>query len=376
MAITHVIKDAKDLAALFDIYQARDGWADLQLFHCHEDDFIIRIPPYLGRGYRQYVQIREGLILAINNFEFYDDFTIEFDYVEAFKPVIPAGPNLVIDFFISQAHKNNHKYASVSATLSSFTDREANVERLVQYSKGNKTFEIELTVSGALLEEILTELGMELLWPEGFDQKEFSLKSLQLSQQRSPLINQPSNLLQWRLHSTLGMQQVIQQILDCPHQGTSRRFYLESKALELITQWLEQTIYLFKQQNESTEANPAINLDAIEQIYAARQILVSQFVNPPSLNELARQVGLNRRKLSEGFQQLFKATPFVYLQHYRLEQAQQLLHQPDIKIAAVAKQLGYRNPSKFTIAFKKQFGVNPKTYQQQYLAKNYVSERQ
>ncbi|NJN39551.1 MAG: helix-turn-helix transcriptional regulator [Acaryochloridaceae cyanobacterium CSU_3_4] len=87
--------------------------------------------------------------------------------------------------------------------------------------------------------------------------------------------------------------------------------------------------------------------------------------HPPSLPELARQVGLNRRKLNEGFQYLFGTTPFGSLRSDRLTQAKALLMNSELSIESVAKQVGYADRSAFAAAFRKQFGVNPKAYQLQ-----------
>ncbi|WP_238393438.1 helix-turn-helix transcriptional regulator [Myxacorys almedinensis] len=89
-------------------------------------------------------------------------------------------------------------------------------------------------------------------------------------------------------------------------------------------------------------------------------------MNPPSLLALARQVGLNDCKLKQGFQQVFHTTAFGYLRHYRMERARQLLMDSEVSIEQVAKMVGYSDRSRFAAAFRKEFGVNPKTYQLQW----------
>jgi AraC family transcriptional regulator, transcriptional activator of the genes for pyochelin and ferripyochelin receptors len=166
-----------------------------------------------------------------------------------------------------------------------------------------------------------------------------------------------------QFHQSLGkntteMQQILQQILHCPYQGVTRQMYLEGKALELLTlqftHWREKS-------HHSTEVK--LRQDDIERLYAAKDILIRQMNNPPSLVELARQVGINDRKLKQGFRQVFGTTVFGYLQNYRLQQAQKLLQRPDISIARVAATIGYTNPEAFSVAFRRKFAVSPKTYQ-------------
>jgi AraC family transcriptional regulator, transcriptional activator of the genes for pyochelin and ferripyochelin receptors len=62
---------------------------------------------------------------------------------------------------------------------------------------------------------------------------------------------------------------------------------------------------------------------------------------------------------------VFKTTPFAYLRQYRLEQARQLLMDSEISIEQVVKAVGYSDRSRFAVAFRKQFGINPKSYQMQ-----------
>ena len=71
----------------------------------------------------------------------------------------------------------------------------------------------------------------------------------------------------------------------------------------------------------------------------------------------------NEEKLKKGFEQMFQTTPFQYLRDRRLEQAQQLLMDTEQSIEEVARIIGYANRSKFAAAFRKKFGVNPKSFQ-------------
>lgn len=168
---------------------------------------------------------------------------------------------------------------------------------------------------------------------------------------------------QQRFHQSLGpisltMEQLLQQLVNCPYTGATQALYLESKALELLTLQLET----WKQQHQN---GPRCSLrqDDIERLYQARELLIQQSENPPLLIELAHQVGLNDRKLKQGFRQLFGTTVFGYLQDYRMSQAKQLLEDSSKSIAAVATTVGYRNPEAFSTAFRRRFAVSPKAYQ-------------
>ncbi|PMB47690.1 AraC family transcriptional regulator [Fischerella thermalis CCMEE 5201] len=147
-------------------------------------------------------------------------------------------------------------------------------------------------------------------------------------------------------------------ILQCPYQGLMKQMYLESQAIELITLHFQQ----FQEQEIHEHSFPGRNLRDVDRIYQAKEILLSNLENPPSLIELARQVGLNEFKLKHGFRQVFGTSAFKYLHDYRLEQARQLLALGEMKVEEVALRVGFDSRSYFALAFRKKFGLNPKQY--------------
>ncbi|MGJ5631447.1 helix-turn-helix transcriptional regulator [Nostoc sp. CALU 1950] len=157
---------------------------------------------------------------------------------------------------------------------------------------------------------------------------------------------------------TRQMRRVLREILQCPHQGLMKRMYLESKAVELITLHFQQ----FQKQDIHNHSLTAKNLSDIDKIYQAEEILLGNLENPPSLMELARQVGLNDFKLKRGFRQVFGTSAFKYLHDYRLEKASQLLALGEMNVEEVAFKVGFDSRSYFALAFRKKFGLNPNQY--------------
>jgi AraC-like DNA-binding protein len=154
---------------------------------------------------------------------------------------------------------------------------------------------------------------------------------------------------------TPGMETALWQILHCPYQGLTKTLYLEAKSLELIALFLDAI-------EDENASQLFLHQDDLERIHQARQILQNNLQTPPSLINLARQVGLNDRKLKQGFRQVFNTSVFGYLTQLRMEKACQLLMQ-ELSVAAVAAIVGYASPTAFTGAFRRKFGVTPKGYQ-------------
>ncbi|MEA5505972.1 AraC family transcriptional regulator [Halotia wernerae UHCC 0503] len=159
--------------------------------------------------------------------------------------------------------------------------------------------------------------------------------------------------------TTPEMHMILQQILNCPFQGLMKRLYLEAKAIELMMLKFSQ----FIETKSYSDSKSSLKLDDIDRIYQAKEFIIHNFKNPPSLLELSRQVKLNDYKLKQGFRQVFGTTVFGYLHDYRMQQAYMLLTKEKMKVQEVAKAVGYASPSSFNFAFKKKFGLNPKAYQ-------------
>jgi AraC family transcriptional regulator, transcriptional activator of the genes for pyochelin and ferripyochelin receptors len=97
----------------------------------------------------------------------------------------------------------------------------------------------------------------------------------------------------------------------------------------------------------------------LDRLYQAREILLQDLENPPSLLDLAKQVGLNDYKLKAGFRRVFGTTVFGYLHEQRMTQAHDLLTSSDLPVTEIANQVGYTSLSAFSTAFKKFFGIRP-----------------
>ena len=157
---------------------------------------------------------------------------------------------------------------------------------------------------------------------------------------------------------TSAMQLAVNQILCCPCHGPMRRMYLESKAIELMALQLEHYT-----PHKNQPATPEIlNSQDIERLHAARELILTNMQNPPSLNQLARDVGLNEFKLKKGFRRLFGNTVFGCLHDHRMEEARRMLDEGEFFVKEVAWMIGYREPHSFSDAFMKYFGIRPSRY--------------
>ncbi|ASC71779.1 AraC family transcriptional regulato [Halomicronema hongdechloris C2206] len=157
---------------------------------------------------------------------------------------------------------------------------------------------------------------------------------------------------------TAAMQMTVQQILNCPFQGLTQRLYLESKVWELMVLLIET----LQSGNDAPQSAYRLTPDDVERIHYASNLLHRRLLNPPSLIELARAIGINDHKLKVGFRQVFGTTVFGYLHQQRLERSRQLLESGDMNVTQAAHAVGFANRGHFAAAFRRKFGVNPGVY--------------
>jgi AraC family transcriptional activator of pyochelin receptor len=150
---------------------------------------------------------------------------------------------------------------------------------------------------------------------------------------------------------------VLQQIINSNINSSIKDLYVKGKVYELLS--------LHFQQEENTEGEYCpflVDDQNVLKIRKAKEIIISRMAEPPSLQELANEIGLNIKKLKEGFKQIYGDTVFSFLFDYKMEHARRLLESNQFNVNEVGVKIGYSTASHFIAAFKKKFGTTPKKY--------------
>jgi AraC-like DNA-binding protein len=138
--------------------------------------------------------------------------------------------------------------------------------------------------------------------------------------------------------------------------GNMRPAYLRSKALELICLFTSemQSVPLAEDLPLSSRERQRIH-DLFERVAAAPG-------EPWRIPDIARDVGMNRNKLTKAFRDSFGFSIYEHVQRSRLHLATKLLKDKDLSIAQIALDVGYSHQSTFTSAFRSVLGVSPLKY--------------
>ena len=139
-------------------------------------------------------------------------------------------------------------------------------------------------------------------------------------------------------------------------EGASKLFFMESAAMEVMGTQLSRLVY--DQKNEPVDR---------EKIDLAGQILKNTLNAPPTITELARQVGLNEFKLKKEFKKHYGTTVYKFSVECRMKKAMTLLIKDKLSVKETAYAIGYSNPNAFSNAFYKHCGYWPTEFVKQKL---------
>ena len=104
------------------------------------------------------------------------------------------------------------------------------------------------------------------------------------------------------------------------------------------------------------------NEDLISKIIRVKEIIIDSMNNPPGLDELAKTVGLNIKKLKTAFKDYYGLPVFSFLLNYKMELAKRMLEENKLNVNELATYLGYSTSSHFITAFKRKYGITPKQF--------------
>lgn len=286
----------------------------------HQPQRII-IPQQMGKGVIENIKIHDGFHIYKSDYKLNNPIEME---------VIPSEKKLIIAI----SKKGDTKFKNLNGetidcnegftTISNYLKAEG-----FNYISDKPTQQIRVVLDEEFLERNLKESQIEKIFYSKENIKIFSF---------SP--------------TTLSSEVIITDIFECTLLGGLRSIYIQSKALELL--------YLEILKLKKDKDDVFLDKYDIDAIYKAKEILIENMQNPPSIVELAKRVCLNEFKLKKGFKQVFNTTPYKLLTQHKMNYAKKLLKSSDYNITEIANIVGYKFPNNFTYAFYSEFKINPK----------------
>lgn len=150
---------------------------------------------------------------------------------------------------------------------------------------------------------------------------------------------------------------VLTQLMHYNLNTSVKRLYFKAKAYEMLS------LYFNRNEDADIEQCPFLVDEAnVIKIRNAKDIIIARMAEPPTLIELSEEIGLNIKKLKEGFKQIYGDSVYSFLLDYKMEVARKLLESNEYNVNEVGSKVGYSASSHFIAAFKKKYGTTPKKY--------------
>lgn len=146
-------------------------------------------------------------------------------------------------------------------------------------------------------------------------------------------------------------------VLQCRFgEGLARRAYLYSKAIEAVSIGL----HAVTRQTGDTPLKP-LGEEELKRLHAAISLIELHYSANWTIARLSREVGLNERRLKEGFRLAIGTSVHAYLRTTRLDAAAALLSAGS-SVTEAAYAVGFDNLSHFSKVFREAKGVLPSRY--------------
>lgn len=138
-------------------------------------------------------------------------------------------------------------------------------------------------------------------------------------------------------------------------------FYQQCLFQAYVMQIVAQTIPLFREGICNNSCR--ISDRDYQKIRQVENFIRTHINESCALISLAKNFGMNDCSLKRAFKEVYGTSIFNYLHNLRMQKAMSLL-QKDLSIGQIADEIGYKNHSNFTAAFKKTYGYSPKKIRQ------------
>jgi AraC-like DNA-binding protein len=155
---------------------------------------------------------------------------------------------------------------------------------------------------------------------------------------------------------TVGMRKSVEAFRQPPVSGPARDLWYKAKALEAMAEFF----FVPEAGQEPTRSRQKeVGRQRVER---AIQVLSQRLAEPPSLEELGREVGCSPYYLSRTFSKEMGLTIPQYLRQIRMERAAELLKSGQFNVTEAALEVGYSSLSHFSEAFCATIGCCPGLY--------------
>ena len=219
-----------------------------------------------------------------------------------------------------------------------------------------KSYFVELTNPGSVvIAEQAVEPGEVVSFMVSEDRLRQMLDGVRVPTRIEKILNGRCDDFQFAPLMSVATRRLFMALRSTPYTGGWSQLYLNAKLFELL-----DGVFCDLDDKAGSRLSGLDHDRAKADI--ARDMLLANLSNPPTIEALAREVGLSQRRLSEAFRAATGVTILEWLLEQKLLLACQLLVEGALSLKEISFRIGYAHRSSFAEAFAKRFGVSPSQY--------------
>jgi AraC-like DNA-binding protein len=172
-------------------------------------------------------------------------------------------------------------------------------------------------------------------------------------QLQSFVSNPTGKLNYFQLPMTAQMFDIATKLIDNPFKGALALVHTEALTLELLCAAVGS---FCSPPGSATDEYTERELRCLE---SARDKLMRQLAPAPTIQKLARSIGMAETAMTKGFKAVYGETILDFSLHCRMQCALTLLRDRHWSVDRVSGAVGYSHSTSFATAFRRHFGVRP-----------------
>ncbi|GAA3650389.1 AraC family transcriptional regulator [Flavivirga jejuensis] len=139
-------------------------------------------------------------------------------------------------------------------------------------------------------------------------------------------------------------------------KGISQKIYLEAKVLEILA------IQIDNYKNRNVLSLNLKNNKHLKKLFILKQFLQTNLDKNYTIPMLVKHIGVNENLLRSEFKRVFNCTISEYFTKKKMNKAKHLLENTELPIYEISENVGYKNATHFSAAFKRFYNETPKEF--------------
>ena len=302
------------------------------------DEHSIKFDNQLGKGQIKGINFDHGVSLMLYNLELRQDFTLRYKLGRR-HPI--------------QLHYTNKGNVDLVSTNKNLTHTVNSNQAMIYAPEGDSNYEMVLK-AGEKIQVIQVEVVRFLF----LRKIECDLDTIPVPLREMYNDTIGSGSFFFKTSSEPMIVNTIAQLFKSEQTGLERKLLIEAKSLKLITTLIKK----FRVETNLGDTVYRFSHKDVKQINIAKNFIIDNVHDTPTVKELSHLIGMNTNKLQKGFNLLFAKSIRQFTISLKMHMALNYLDQGNMTISEIAYKIGYTNKGHFSQLFKKEFGVLPSEY--------------